>query len=197
MGIGRWFAIDYLRSGNPRQRAAWGVLTELGIFRQLAAFTPALTGTVPIGLDLAHSDLDIICAAQDLIRFEQVVIPVYAHHPGFGCKRRIWQGHPSVVINFDTPFFPIEIFAQDLPVTEQNAFRHMLIEDRLLRLGGDALRTALMDLRRAGMKTEPAFARLLNLPGDPYAALLNLAHLDDPALRAVLDSFFPSPDANP
>ncbi len=147
-----------------------------------------LTGTVPIGLDLANSDLDIICAAEDLIGFEQVVVPVYAHHPGFGCKRRIWQGHPSVVVNFDTSLFPIEIFAQTLPVTEQNAFRHMLIEDRLLRLGGEAARTAIMALRRAGMKTEPAFAAHFRLTGDPYAELLRLSRLDDAALHAFLDA---------
>ncbi|MBP7963586.1 MAG: DUF4269 domain-containing protein [Caldilineaceae bacterium] len=179
MGEQSWFDIDYLLAGNPRQRVAWGVLTELGIFRYLAPFTPVLTGTVPIGLDLDHSDLDIICAAEDLVGFEQEVVPVYAHHPGFGCKRRLWQGRPSVVINFDTPFFPIEIFAQALPVTEQNAFRHMLIEERLLRLGGDAARTAILALRRAGMKTEPAFAAYFRLDGDPYAALLRLARLDD------------------
>lgn len=189
MGEGQdWFDCAYLLRGTPRQQAAWAVLTELGIFDHLAPFTPVLTGTVPIGLDLANSDLDIICAAQDLSRFEQSVVAVYAHHPGFGCKRRIWQGRPSVVVNFDTPLFPIELFAQGRPVTEQNSFRHMLIEDRLLRLGGDAARTAIMALRRSGMKTEPAFAAYFGLNGDPYVELLRLSRLDDAALHAFLDT---------
>ncbi len=182
-----WFDINYLRDGNPRHRAAWETLTELGIFDHLAPFTPALTGTVPIGLDVANSDLDIICAAQELDRFEQGVVALYAHHPGFGCKGRMWQGHPSVVVNFDTPLFPIEIFAQDRPVTQQNAFRHMLIEERLLRLGGDTARTAILALRRSGMKTEPAFAVHFGLTGDPYIELLRLSRLDDAALHAFLD----------
>ncbi len=189
MGTGQeWFDIMYLRSGNPRQQAAWQTLTELAIFAHLARFTPVLTGTVPIDLDLPGSDLDIICQAGALDLFERVVQEKWGDRPDFGCKRRVWQGRPSVVATFDGGAFPIQLFAQDRPVTQQNAFRHMVIEDRLLNLGGEDARSAIMGLRRAGMKTEPAFARYFGLTGDPYAELLRLSWLDDAALHAFLDT---------
>jgi len=41
-------------------------------------------------------------------------------------------------------------------------------------------------LRQAGLKTEPAFAELLALAGDPYAALLELESQSAPQLTALL-----------
>lgn len=56
----------YLRHGNQRQRAAFAVLDELGLFKRLAAHGPVLAGTVPLAIDIAGSDLDILCQAADL-----------------------------------------------------------------------------------------------------------------------------------
>ena len=41
-------------------------------------------------------------------------------------------------------------------------------------------------LRRSGLKTEPAFARALELDGDPYERLWTLSWREDDDLRAVL-----------
>ena len=62
-----------------------------------------------------------------------------------------------------------------------------MIQARLLDLGGDALRIAIVALRRSGLKTEPAFARHLGIAGDPYIALLALEKIDDGGLRRLLD----------
>ena len=72
-------------------------------------------------------------------------------------------------------------------MTRQGAYRHMVIQARLLEAGGEAFRGEIVALRRAGLKTEPAFARRLAIAGDPYVALLALEHMDDDGLRKLLD----------
>ena len=67
-----------------------------------------------------------------------------------------------------------EIFAQEIPVTKQVAYRHFLTEERLLKLGGPLFKEKILTLRKEGLKTEPAFAKALNLAGDPFEELLKL-----------------------
>lgn len=50
----------------------------------------------------------------------------------------------------------------------------MLIEYNLLKTYGDPFRERIIQLKKQGIKTEPAFAQLLGLKGDPYLALLDL-----------------------
>jgi hypothetical protein len=66
------------------------------------------------------------------------------------------------------------------------AWRHLIVERRLLALGGRGFRTAVLALRQRGMKTEPAFAASLGLKGDPYLALLDLREQSDQSLISVL-----------
>nr|WP_249665381.1 DUF4269 domain-containing protein [Mucilaginibacter sp. Bleaf8] len=62
-----------------------------------------------------------------------------------------------------------------MPSQQQSAYRHLLIEHYLLQLHGESLRKQVISLKNQGYKTEPAFAMALNLEGDPYLALLQLA----------------------
>lgn len=48
------------------------------------------------------------------------------------------------------------------------------------------MRRAVARERRAGLKTEPAFARALGLDGDPYERLWTLSWSEDDAIDAVL-----------
>jgi hypothetical protein len=50
----------------------------------------------------------------------------------------------------------------------------MITEYRILLEKGEAFRSQIVELKRQGMKTEPAFALLLGLEGDPYLELLKL-----------------------
>ena len=77
--------------------------------------------------------------------------------------------------------FDFELFAQAIPVEQQHGYVHMLIEARLLDLFPEA-REAIRALKRDGLKTEPAFGQYFGIMGDPYAALLDLAALDDETL---------------
>lgn len=178
-----WDDISYLLNGNARQRAACETLRRLDIFETLDRYTPTLVGTIPINVDVPASDLDIICQANNLQRFSEDITRVFGTMDGFHLWRRRIRDLPSVVAAFSFEAFPIEVFAQPQPVTAQNAYRHMVVEARLLEIGGPAARRAIRQLKRDGMKTEPAFARYFGIDGDPYEALLDLYPLDTNELR--------------
>ena len=78
------------------------------------------------------------------------------------------------------------MFAQDVPVAGQFACLHLLVEDRLLRLASEAAREAIRQLKRDGLKTEPAFAHYFGLAGDPYEELARLAWAKEDELREVV-----------
>lgn len=183
-----WGDIAYLLDGAARQRAAYETLIRLGIFEVLDRYTPLLVGTIPIDIDVPGSDLDIICEADDLQAFAEDVEWAYGTEREFRLWRRRIRGIPSVVATFLFEEFPIEVFAQPQPVTSQNAYRHMMVEARLLEIGGPAAQRAIRRLKREGMKTEPAFAHYFDIQGDPYQALLELYSLSDRELHARVSS---------
>jgi hypothetical protein len=178
-----WQDISYLRAGNERQRRAFRAMHSLDILHILSEHTPVLVGTIPIAIDVEDSDLDIVCEAQDLGIFEDRVTQSFGEHEGFRVRKKLIKGVSSVVASFNHAGFRIEVFGQPQPVTEQHAYRHMVVEARLLALGGEAARREVQRLKRAGLKTEPAFASYFQLAGDPYEVLLELSRLGEEELR--------------
>jgi hypothetical protein len=180
--------LSYLAAGTPRQRQAYAAIERLGIMADLARYTPALAGTIPLDLEVEGSDLDVICGAADLTEFSDRVRSLYGHHEAFAIGRQPVRGVDSAVPGFWYAGWNFELFAQDVPVAEQYACLHLLVEDRLLRLAGETARGAIRELKRRGLKTEPAFARYFGLAGDPYEALARLARASEEELRAVAAS---------
>ena len=164
--------IDYLRVGSVRQIEAFNELIRLGIFDSLAKYSPHLTGTIPIGIDLPDSDLDIICECKDYEEFLSRLVELYGYYDEFVIHSKEYYGIKSTVAKFISGNFEIEIFGQNIPSEKQNAFRHMIIENKILLERGPGFREEIIKLKKSGYKTEPAFAKLLNLKGDPYDELL-------------------------
>ncbi|HYQ31536.1 MAG TPA: DUF4269 domain-containing protein [Polyangiaceae bacterium] len=158
------------------------------LFSALAPYGPTLVGTYPLGLQTSSSDLDVICCCADLSEFEQSLSSALRNlGTPTATPRRIALSPEASVTSLACDGLPIEVFCQGVPVYEQHGFRHMIIEGRLLRLGASVrLRERVLALRRTGLKTEPAFAKLLGLAGDPYAALLELESQSSAQLLALL-----------
>ncbi len=160
-------------------------LVRLGLLQQLSGFDPHVAGTPPLGLDLPGSDIDVLCHAPDPVLFTRRVWQAFGGFPDF----RIWQwrdrGRP-VIAGFYAEGWQFELFGQAMPVAEQMGWRHFLVEQRLLAIGGRSLAKAVMDLRVAGYKTEPAFAQALGLAGDPYQAVLGLGLMSDSDLVTLV-----------
>ncbi|WP_139492023.1 DUF4269 domain-containing protein [Brevibacillus dissolubilis] len=181
--------ISYLQNGNQRQRAAYQVLADSRIFTILEPYMPVLTGTIPIEIDVERSDLDIICEVRpdDFTAFEQLLRSTWGEQPGFSQRSYPIGVVHSSVTGFFYGGFEFEIFAQSVPVIRQNAYRHMLIEARLLQLAGEAARTEIVRRKQSGMKTEPAFVDYFQLGGDdPYLRLLELEGLSDRELMMLI-----------
>jgi hypothetical protein len=177
---------DLLSRGTPRQRAAHAVLRDLDIFARLADYHPVLAGTLPLPIHTDASDLDILCEVHDSADFLRAAA-AYAAMPAYAAESLAVRGVPTTLVRWRAGDFDIELFGQPIPVDRQHGLRHLRLEARILALAGPAAVAAITAMKRAGVKTEPAFARYLGLAGpDPYLALLALEDLDDPALRRLL-----------
>lgn len=174
MFYNRFKTLDYLQEGTERQKAAYVCLSQLKLWEVLAAQTPLLVGTIPIEIDGSESDLDVIGWAADLKYQALRLTKYYGHYSDYRVVQTVVRGVPSLVVNFAAYGFPVEVFLQDKPTHEQDGYRHMLIEYRLLQEKGVTFRQQILQLKQQGIKTEPAFAQLLGLQGDPYEALLLL-----------------------
>jgi hypothetical protein len=166
--------IMYLKNGNNRQQKAWRLLTTHAVFETLQSYSPILTGTIPIEIDIEGSDLDIICCFKNEEEYEDLLIVLFSTHDQFTIRKITLANHDTIIANFFIDGVELEIFGQNRPVTEQEAYRHMIVENQLLQEKGEAFKQQIIDLKNSGLKTEPAFAQALRLTGDPYQALLKL-----------------------
>lgn len=185
------YSIDYLKEGSARQARAYESLLELGIMNRIAKFygdepgfgeAPALAGSLPLDLALEDSDLDIITYADDLKAFSLHLKNEFGDLDGFQSSRGIVLGVATLVTSFRFYGESYEIFTQSKPVPMQNAVIHLMVEERLLALGGPEFRARVWEERVQGAKTEPAFGAVLGLE-DPYRELLALEDLSDQELR--------------
>lgn len=159
-------------------------MTELRLFEQLATYSPILVGTFPLDLDIPGSDLDIICHTADIPAWiEEQSGMLRAINKTFHAEtHKTGKGKIQGTIGFIHQGFPIELYGEETLSKLQNGYRHMAVEYRVLELLGDAAAVLVRQWKLSGLKTEPAFARLLGLPGDPYDALLELEQWSDKQL---------------
>ncbi|MFI8380513.1 DUF4269 domain-containing protein [Leeuwenhoekiella sp. NPDC079379] len=166
--------IEYLEFGNERQKLAFSEIKKYEILEKLENYNPILTGTIPIGIDLPESDLDIICECQNHSEFKTYLSENFSNKKDFKVYSTNQNGIESTVAEFKTDNFLFEIFGQNIPTEKQNAYRHMIIENRILNEKGADFKKKIKKLKSDGLKTEPAFAELLGLKGNPYTELLKL-----------------------
>ena len=173
--------IEYLKRGNKRQIYIYHLLRELDIFSILSQHDPILVGTIPIGIDIPSSDLDIICNAPDLLSIRDTVNMAFSLHHAFSDYLK----EEAYVASFEYKNMAIEIFAQAIPSTSQYGYRHMIVEGRILELMGTDFRKQIIYLKTNGEKTELAFGKLLNM-NNAYLELLDLENLSDSELKEYI-----------
>lgn len=169
-----FLTIEYLKSGNNRQREAYQTLMQHAVLEKLSEFSPVLVGTIPISIDISSSDLDIACCWTNKNAFHNYIKDTFGNKAGFQISEIIINGHETIISSFILDNFEIEIFGQAIAIEKQYGYRHMLIEYKILEQQGEEFRKKIFELKERGYKTEPAFALLLDLQGNPYEALLQL-----------------------
>lgn len=131
--------IDYLKEGNERQKKAYEILTKYHVFEKMKDYSPILAGTVPLEIDIKGSDLDIIFEVDlkyeqdfldDLLCCQLIPQDVEVEHPVISSEK-------CITLNFILEGFPIEIFGQNKPTTQQNAYLHMVAEYKILQEKGE------------------------------------------------------------
>ncbi|TDO70035.1 uncharacterized protein DUF4269 [Flavobacterium chryseum] len=165
--------IEYLKNGNKRQIQAFEVLTQNEILFNLNEFNPILVGTIPINIDIENSDLDIICYWKNKTNFIEKLKASFEDQSEFKIRETDINNEETIIANFRVDNFDIEIFGQNIPTKNQNGYKHMIIEHQILEEKGENFRLEIIKLKQNGYKTEPAFAFLLGLKGNPYLELLD------------------------
>ncbi|MGL5278423.1 MAG: DUF4269 domain-containing protein [Cetobacterium sp.] len=172
--------IEYLKNGNLKQMQSYKILKKIDIFNILKEFKPILVGTIPIEIDIEKSDLDIVCQInlENKESLKNIIIKNFSQLKDFKISDKFLSDE-VVITNFFVDNIEIEIYASKLIPAQTNGYRHMIIESRLLNCANSKFKEMIIILKREGVKTEPAFAKLLKLTGNPYEELLNLEILSD------------------
>lgn len=169
-----FFDIQYLSKGSERQCNAFNAMTKVDVLGILTAYRPFLAGTIPLGIDIPSSDLDIICEIADESAFRDFLRAEFSMFPKFRLFRL--KSPVAVVAQFEAEGFAFEIFGQRLPIEKQNAYRHLMAEYHILQAMGEGFREEIIRLKLDGFKTEAAFASTLGLKGDPFQEMLRFEH---------------------
>jgi hypothetical protein len=184
--VGRnWRNIGYLEHGSPTQQRAFRCLITHGIIEKLAGYDPVLVSTVCNDIAIETSDLDIVCEVYDHQEFASKMRTLFGEYRGF-VVRSSARSPEATVVQFFTEEFEIEIFGQGVPIAQQRAYIHLVQAARVIDIGGNTVRDRIRALKQSGLKTEPAVAQILGLPGDPYQAVVDLQDLSDEAIAKLL-----------
>jgi len=167
--------IEYLKKGNPTQQKAYKTLQKVKVFSYLRAYQPLLVGTIPLKINTLKSDLDIILYTTDVVALAEKIKHLFGQHKNFKLNIKDPMQH-ILVCTFVCDAFEIEIYSQNIPTRQQYGFLHLLKEYEILQIMPPSFKQKVIALKNLGIKTEPAFAQLLNLEGNPYQALLAYQH---------------------
>lgn len=165
-------------SAEVRRPTYQDAIRRSHILDLLAPFDPHVVGTLPLGIALPDSDIDIVCHSPNPDAVTELIWTAFSSADHFALYRWSVKGRP-LIARFEAESWPFEIFVNPEPVADQAGWQHFWVEQQLLNLVGFVLRDQIMALRLQGMKTEPAFATALGLAGDPYEAMSNLYGMSD------------------
>jgi uncharacterized protein len=170
---------------NP---SVFSALKNSNTLKILKPFMPLIVGTFPLNINVASSDIDILIYVDNINVLKQVLNEKICDFDNYKCNEIIVKGEPTLLISFSYQGIDFEIFGQKIPSIKQQGYLHFLIEERLLKVGGRLFAQKINEARTRGLKTEPAFAKVLELSGDPFEELLLIQKMNNSALKSLLNT---------
>lgn len=167
----------------------WRSLNDLKILENYKDFHALVAGTYPLGIATTQSDIDIILSfalPEELEKLEARIIADFSQMKDFKLKKELIKDQFTLVSSFYHQDHKFELFAQNRSSVQQDAYQHYLCEEKILKYAPTQFRNQVIALKQEGLKTEPAFAKLLNLTHDPYEAMLELQKISIKKLRQML-----------
>ncbi len=147
-----------------------GVLKNTEILQKLHDYNPKVCGTLPLGISIADSDIDIVCEVTDFAVFKKKLQMHFQKYSGY----KIIDEGSHISCQFRVQNILIEIYGENTPSEKQNAYVHMMVEAELLSYTGEWALPEITKLKTSGLKTEPAFVQFYEINGDPYKELYDL-----------------------
>lgn len=171
-----------------KNRRVFSALTETALLLKLKNHNPLVVGTFPLGIETDTSDIDICLTYDNESDLLNLLTKEFSHFDDFNISECCLFSGKALQTNFKhaETSLKFELIAQNTPSEKQVAYQHFQIEEKILKYSGRAFRELLIAERANGLKTEPAFAKVLSLSGDPYAELLKLNKLSLVELRKFL-----------
>ncbi len=169
-------------------KSVFSALKSSQILDYLKPFSPVLAGAFPLNINVSGSDIDILISGIDLNLMKKILTEKLENFPNFQCTEIFVRGERTLLCSFSHQSIDFEIFGQQTPSIKQRGYLHFLVEERLLKIGRTPFAKKVMEGRRQGLKTEPAFAKALELTGDPYEELLILQRKSNQELKALIQS---------
>lgn len=177
---------EFLQSGTPKQQELARDLEDWKILKSLHGFKPTLAGTIPLDIDTDSSDVDILVKFNIPAHLQKICYAKFRNLPNYSFSEKTIALRATLICRFETKKFCYEIFGQSVEPTDQYAWIHMMVENRFLTLADSRFREEIRSLKKQGIKTEPAFCKVLDLKGDPYKTLVQWNQKSDEQFRDLL-----------
>ncbi|RUO38608.1 DUF4269 domain-containing protein [Aliidiomarina shirensis] len=167
---------------NSKIARANRAIKESEVLTKLDAYSPEVVSTIFVSLDTNESDIDIVCTYQEQEAFIEAFASAYSGYESY----RLYPRQDHALGQFHCHQFLIEVYASKTPVKFQPAFRHYQVMKRLVNIGGNEFIEKIRQLKESGLKTEPAICRVMEISGEPYAAVLELERWSENELKVRL-----------
>lgn len=138
------------------------VVSELKLLEMFKDHQPFIAGTIPLAIETPDADIDFLVRFSDPDEFSTLCRERFGSMSEFELSNGEAHGLPYSLCRFEYRGVPVEIFCSSLSTYKQNAFLHFQAEEKLLKYGPYSWQEQVVQLKMRGLKTEPAFAHLLN-----------------------------------